>query len=342
MMPTLHEMGDIVAVDALTINSGLRPLCRGDIIIANAPGRGPHAGGDGATGEDYQVCKRIIALEGDLIQPVGSAVPLRVPAGHVWVEGDNPHNSVDSRFYGPLPTALIRGRVLCRVWPFHRARSLVPEQGGDVAASGTVAVPGDLESGGYGSDADWLMQGASMSFKPPANEVMLRRMLEDEAIMSDARATLQEARRRMGERALRMAQVQAQRLEAQQRAETHAASEGESAPSAHVDARDTEADAAAAAALAHAHEQLVPVSGGDGVHSSVSIDAVHAFASELSDLDGYELDRDAALSVADAAGLGSATAAAQYADALRATSSGSAAAALEAAAAPPASANELR
>lgn len=206
MMPTLHEMGDIVAVDALTFVYGLRPLQRGDIIIANAPGRGPHAGGDAASGEDYQVCKRVIALEGDLVQPVGNVVPLRVPPGHVWVEGDNPHNSVDSRFYGPLPTALIRGRVLCRVWPFHRARSLVPEQALDAAGSGAsaeVAASGTL----HGSPADgvegWL-QGATMPFKPPSNEVMLHRMLEDEAIMEDARATLQAARKRLAEREARM------------------------------------------------------------------------------------------------------------------------------------------
>ena len=35
---------------------------------------------------------------------------IQVPEGHVWVEGDNQGWSRDSRFYGPVPMALIVGR----------------------------------------------------------------------------------------------------------------------------------------------------------------------------------------------------------------------------------------
>jgi len=42
---------------------------------------------------------------------------LIVPDGHVWVEGDNSVNSVDSRYYGALPAALIVGKVFSRIWP---------------------------------------------------------------------------------------------------------------------------------------------------------------------------------------------------------------------------------
>lgn len=44
-------------------------------------------------------------------------VQLQVPVGHVWLEGDNRDNSTDSRSFGAVPQALIRGRVICRVWP---------------------------------------------------------------------------------------------------------------------------------------------------------------------------------------------------------------------------------
>jgi signal peptidase I len=40
-----------------------------------------------------------------------------VPDGALWVEGDNPWNSNDSRNYGPIPASLIVGRVICRIWP---------------------------------------------------------------------------------------------------------------------------------------------------------------------------------------------------------------------------------
>jgi len=41
----------------------------------------------------------------------------KVPPHHVWLQGDNTHNSNDSRAYGPVPEALIHGRVFFRVWP---------------------------------------------------------------------------------------------------------------------------------------------------------------------------------------------------------------------------------
>lgn len=41
--------------------------------------------------------------------------PEVVPAGHVWVEGDNPDNSSDSRAYGPIPLAMVQARVFYKV-----------------------------------------------------------------------------------------------------------------------------------------------------------------------------------------------------------------------------------
>lgn len=43
---------------------------------------------------------------------------VRVEAdGRVWVEGDNPFGSTDSRTLGSLPPDALRGRVLMRLWP---------------------------------------------------------------------------------------------------------------------------------------------------------------------------------------------------------------------------------
>lgn len=43
---------------------------------------------------------------------------MSIPAGHVWIEGDNSPASHDSRAFGPVPAALIQGRVVATVWPF--------------------------------------------------------------------------------------------------------------------------------------------------------------------------------------------------------------------------------
>jgi mitochondrial inner membrane protease subunit 2 len=38
--------------------------------------------------------------------------------GHCWVEGDNARYSEDSATsFGPVPLALIQGRVMCIFWP---------------------------------------------------------------------------------------------------------------------------------------------------------------------------------------------------------------------------------
>jgi len=39
----------------------------------------------------------------------------QVPPGHIWLEGDNLIVSRDSREYGPLPLALVRGRAVAQV-----------------------------------------------------------------------------------------------------------------------------------------------------------------------------------------------------------------------------------
>lgn len=44
----------------------------------------------------------------------------QVPEGHCWIIGDNLGASRDSRFYGPLPLAMIKGKVIARVWPLSR------------------------------------------------------------------------------------------------------------------------------------------------------------------------------------------------------------------------------
>ncbi len=44
-----------------------------------------------------------------------------VPKGHVWLQGDNYHNSTDSRHYGPIPYSLLRGKVFYKIWPLSEA-----------------------------------------------------------------------------------------------------------------------------------------------------------------------------------------------------------------------------
>lgn len=86
----------------------------GDVVIARCP-----------YDPDKMICKRIAAVATDdvVINP-RSFYPsvVRIPRGHVWLAGDNPDQSTDSRSYGPVSTGLIRGRVVLKFhtrYPFY-------------------------------------------------------------------------------------------------------------------------------------------------------------------------------------------------------------------------------
>lgn len=49
-----------------------------------------------------------------------------VPAGHSWIDNDNKSSKEhDSSYFGPIPSGLIRGYVMARVYPPFRAKVLV-------------------------------------------------------------------------------------------------------------------------------------------------------------------------------------------------------------------------
>ncbi|KAF2838291.1 LexA/Signal peptidase [Patellaria atrata CBS 101060] len=66
------------------------------------------------------VMKRVIGMPGDFVlrdTPGRSDVMVQVPEGHFWSAGDNQAFSRDSRIYGPIPLALIRGKVIASGFP---------------------------------------------------------------------------------------------------------------------------------------------------------------------------------------------------------------------------------
>lgn len=119
MLPTIAARGDVVLVDKISLR--WRPIESGEVVTCDPPSGGRSA-----------VCKRVVGTAGSKVLIAGHRQALTVPPGHVWLAGDNASNSSDSRFYGPVPLGLLRGRVRGRVWPPHRLGPLpTPLHGSD-------------------------------------------------------------------------------------------------------------------------------------------------------------------------------------------------------------------
>jgi len=122
-----------------------RAVRRGDIVIFRSP-EPPHL--DlvkrcvGLPGDEIDVIDKQLYINGKAVPDASYAVhkqrdlypdtpgwdprgrtrdqfgPRVVPAGHFFCMGDNRDNSHDSRFWGPLPAHLVKGRAFVIYWSF--------------------------------------------------------------------------------------------------------------------------------------------------------------------------------------------------------------------------------
>jgi signal peptidase I len=158
MEPTLN-VGDRVLVNKLAY--AFHPPSRGDVIVFTDPKAscattttttptnpvsrlfswvGRSLGLSQSGNEDF--IKRVIGLPGETLQgkdgqvwvngkplqepylngvKTGDFGPVHVPAGDLFVMGDNRGNSNDSRYcLGPVPISDVVGKAFVKIWPFSR------------------------------------------------------------------------------------------------------------------------------------------------------------------------------------------------------------------------------
>lgn len=130
MTPTLHAGQHVLADKVSRRNDTWK---RGDVVAFRRTDHG------------RVLVKRIVGLAGDSVALADGKLmvngrqvmepyappklmdsvyfgPVRVPAGHVFVMGDDRRESVDSRDYGPIPTSALLGRVDAVIWPLPPTR----------------------------------------------------------------------------------------------------------------------------------------------------------------------------------------------------------------------------
>lgn len=110
MRPTIDN--HIVVVDKFTFRVLKMPPKKGDVVVAAAPS-------ESEAEVLKMVCKRVAAVEGESVSWItkGKMAKEVVPAGHVWLLGDSPDVSVDSRSYGPLPVSNVKAKVIMTIYP---------------------------------------------------------------------------------------------------------------------------------------------------------------------------------------------------------------------------------
>ena len=144
MEPTL-QVGDRILVDKLSYD--LHGIGRADIIVFTTPKNEHCAGapcptwssGHRMSGETVSLSGGQVFINGKLLhepwlpmitqsdtlhgppgQPYSLVHPFKIPAGMVYVMGDNRPESCDSRYWGPIKTSSIVGKVDLRFWPISR------------------------------------------------------------------------------------------------------------------------------------------------------------------------------------------------------------------------------
>jgi signal peptidase I len=141
MEPTLHGcpgcQPDRVLVDKVTYH--FRDPDRGEIVVFKRP--------PNLQVTDKDLIKRVIGLPGETVSGHDGSVwigdrrlaepyvnpachgtadfgAVTVPAGDVFLMGDNRCDSLDSRVFGPIPESTIVGRAFMIVWPPSRVHWL--------------------------------------------------------------------------------------------------------------------------------------------------------------------------------------------------------------------------
>jgi len=127
MEPSLHE-GERLLVNKLVYR--FREPSPGEIVVFNEPGdngRNLVKRVVAVSGQKLEIRNGDVFVDGSLVRETyvisasNDSLPAHeVPEEMVFVMGDNRANSLDSRYFGPVPHDYVRGRAFIIFWPLSR------------------------------------------------------------------------------------------------------------------------------------------------------------------------------------------------------------------------------
>ena len=116
MLPTLNTSNDLVFVDYFTTKF-IRDPKKEEVVIVQNPYK-----------QSATLVKRVKFTAGETAEYIDPSykklTKVEVPKNHIWIEGDNPDESRDSRHMGAYSLELVNGIVRYRIWPFESVRKL--------------------------------------------------------------------------------------------------------------------------------------------------------------------------------------------------------------------------
>lgn len=138
MVPTL-AVGDRLLVEKVSYH--LHSPTRGDIVVFEPPPQLQEYGYQasqafikrvvGLPGQQVQVSQGKVYVDGEPLAesyiaeaPQYEMPPVQVPAGQLFVMGDNRNDSNDSHIWGFLPIENVIGRAALRFWPLDKAGAM--------------------------------------------------------------------------------------------------------------------------------------------------------------------------------------------------------------------------
>jgi signal peptidase I len=130
-MESTLTSGEVILVDRVTPR--LTPPEIGELVVVTEPGgeivkRVVAVGGQSVGIEDGYLTVNGTVIDEPWVDEAALDStyfgPVVVPAGTVFVMGDNRKDSIDSRMLGPVPDDQVVGIVRARAWPLDRAGGL--------------------------------------------------------------------------------------------------------------------------------------------------------------------------------------------------------------------------